>query len=300
VGVELREVAEPHERAADLAERLTAHRMLGWYADPLVARAAAESLVESLMTRSTVADLVGEDAVVGWVWLLADADAVEVLDSRLDRPESAPELLDAIVARAAATGLPLVRAAVVPGDAGREALVAAGEFATTSTTMLLGVFDRDLPEPTGVRLDPMTAEEFAVFDASLRTSYVEARIAAGDSPERAARVAEEQLGRLLPTGRASEHQHFFTARASDRPVGHLWLHTGRPMVFVDDVEVRPDLRGQGYGRAIMQLAALWAQQRAAHAIGLNVFSHNTMARDLYERLGYRVTERHGQLAVTPR
>jgi ribosomal protein S18 acetylase RimI-like enzyme len=66
------------------------------------------------------------------------------------------------------------------------------------------------------------------------------------------------------------------------------------------VEVRPDLRGQGYGRAIMQLAALWAQQRAAHAIGLNVFSHNTMARDLYERLGYRVTERHGQLAVTPR
>ena len=61
-------------------------------------------------------------------------------------------------------------------------------------------------------------------------------------------------------------------------------------MFVYDVVVEEAHRGRGYGSGLMRAGALWAQQRGAHAIGLNVFGHNHRARTVYDRLGYLVTE----------
>ncbi|MDN3905792.1 GNAT family N-acetyltransferase [Arthrobacter sp. YD2] len=56
--------------------------------------------------------------------------------------------------------------------------------------------------------------------------------------------------------------------------------------WVSDIEIHEDHRGKGYGRAAMQLAEVAAAEQGAATLGLNVFGYNTVARDLYESLGY--------------
>jgi ribosomal protein S18 acetylase RimI-like enzyme len=55
---------------------------------------------------------------------------------------------------------------------------------------------------------------------------------------------------------------------------------------VYDVEVRPEHRRAGHGRAIMLAAEDVARAEGAESIALNVFGHNHAARALYEDLGY--------------
>lgn len=60
-------------------------------------------------------------------------------------------------------------------------------------------------------------------------------------------------------------------------------------VMVDGIAVRPDLRGQGIGQAL--LAALSAKARASgsRALCLDVADSNLRAQALYARLGFRPT-----------
>jgi len=59
--------------------------------------------------------------------------------------------------------------------------------------------------------------------------------------------------------------------------------------WVWDVVIDPEHRGQGYGRAAMQLAETYAHARGARTLGLSVFGFNSAARGLYESLGYETT-----------
>jgi len=63
----------------------------------------------------------------------------------------------------------------------------------------------------------------------------------------------------------------------------------RDMAWVNDVEVDPEYRGRGYGRAAMLLAEREARVRGMTSLGLNVHGQNTVARSLYDSLGYQVT-----------
>ena len=69
---------------------------------------------------------------------------------------------------------------------------------------------------------------------------------------------------------------------------------GRPLSgppgtwFVFDVEIDEAHRGRGLGREAMRLAEEWTRARGGTRVGLNVFGPNTVARTLYDSLGYRV------------
>ena len=81
--------------------------------------------------------------------------------------------------------------------------------------------------------------------------------------------------------------------AGDEPVGTLWLAVPGPddptMAWVYDIEIEPAYRGRGYGRAAMLLAEAEARARGMASIGLNVHGQNTVARSLYDSLGYATT-----------
>ncbi len=53
--------------------------------------------------------------------------------------------------------------------------------------------------------------------------------------------------------------------------------------------IDPAHRGRGLGRAAMVLAEEAARSQGASELGLNVFGPNTVARRLYESLGYETT-----------
>jgi ribosomal protein S18 acetylase RimI-like enzyme len=85
----------------------------------------------------------------------------------------------------------------------------------------------------------------------------------------------------------------FRLVAGEELVGWLWLAVpqgdGNPsMAWVNDVEIDAAFRGRGYGRRAMLLAEQEARARGMTSIGLNVHGHNTVARALYDSLGYEV------------
>jgi ribosomal protein S18 acetylase RimI-like enzyme len=147
---------------------------------------------------------------------------------------------------------------------------------------------------SAVELRPMTEREYADWYPRAVSEYAEGHIKAGSMPaDRAHEMAAKQFAELLPAGLATSAHHLLVAEAQGEPVGVLWLNiptegTG-VNAFVYDVEVRPEQRGKGYGRAMMVGAERYSLGHGAATIKLHVFGDNTVARSLYESLGYVTT-----------
>ncbi|ARJ04469.1 hypothetical protein GCM10010988_32550 [Cnuibacter physcomitrellae] len=150
----------------------------------------------------------------------------------------------------------------------------------------------------GTALRPMPEDALAEWRANAEAHYLAERIAAGDTPEYAAKRVS-QSREYFPDGRPAEGQLVFQVVERDEGsgretvVGALWIGLLEPEQptawWVLDVEIDEEHRGKGYGRAAMRLAEEEARARGGDRIGLNVFGPNTVARSLYDSLGYRVT-----------
>ncbi len=145
----------------------------------------------------------------------------------------------------------------------------------------------------GLRVEPMTDAELASYLQGSLEGYVRQRVdLGGELPELARRIAQEQYAEFFPDGVPAEGHVLFTGSDADTAatVGRLWLHARHDgagtSVWVYDVEVDEDRRGQSWGRALMTYAEQWSRERGAAEIGLNVFGGNTAARRLYTSLGY--------------
>lgn len=144
-----------------------------------------------------------------------------------------------------------------------------------------------------IYLRPMTEDELGGWMKEQQLGYIEERIRAGEHPEEANRIAAEQYATLFPEGKPAAGHFLSRVMEDDKPVGYLWIGprtTDQPDSFwVWDVAIDEPYRGGGRGRAAMLLAEEQARTAGATQIGLNVFGHNTVARHLYEALGYETT-----------
>jgi GNAT superfamily N-acetyltransferase len=59
---------------------------------------------------------------------------------------------------------------------------------------------------------------------------------------------------------------------------------------LDELYVRPDLRGQRFGHAMLEAACSLARERGAEALEINVDGEDVDARRFYERHGFTNTE----------
>ncbi len=81
------------------------------------------------------------------------------------------------------------------------------------------------------------------------------------------------------------------AFANEEPVGFAvyffnfstWL--GRPGLYLEDLFVRPETRGRGYGRALLQRLAEIAQDRGCGRMEWAVLDWNEPAIQFYRKLG---------------
>jgi ribosomal protein S18 acetylase RimI-like enzyme len=145
-----------------------------------------------------------------------------------------------------------------------------------------------------VRLRPVTREEFEAWLPRQLAAYAELIAASGAMPAKAARQqAEQDTGRYFSRGFATPGHFVFRIMAAGVPVGWLWLGVPGPnpdprMAWVFEIEIEAAFRGHGYGRAAMELAEAEARSRGMTSLGLNVHGQNTVARSLYESMGYDV------------
>ena len=80
--------------------------------------------------------------------------------------------------------------------------------------------------------------------------------------------------------------------------GHLWLteerdaFSGLGRLWVLTVAVVAKYRSRGWGRLLMARAIEEAHGRKIAAVGLSVAADNTVARKLYEEMGFEATRLH--------
>jgi GNAT superfamily N-acetyltransferase len=80
-------------------------------------------------------------------------------------------------------------------------------------------------------------------------------------------------------------------RFEGRPVGFaLFFHTfstflGRPGIYVEDLFVRPESRGRGFGKALLAAVARIARQRRCGRLEWSVLDWNTPAIRFYRSIG---------------
>jgi ribosomal protein S18 acetylase RimI-like enzyme len=144
-----------------------------------------------------------------------------------------------------------------------------------------------------VSIEEMTEQEYGRWCAAAARTFAKAQVEAGNWPAGdALRQAEERTARLLPEGRATPGMLFLSGVTPDGTrVGGLWIHErpGDPRTaFLYLVEVYPEYRSSGYGRALLAAGERFLRGRGVSALELNVFGANKAAVGLYDSSGYRV------------
>ena len=90
--------------------------------------------------------------------------------------------------------------------------------------------------------------------------------------------------------------HVLIARENDEAVGFAiyffnfstWL--GRPGLYLEDLFVRPEVRGRGYGRALLVRLAQVARERGCGRMEWAVLDWNEPAIGFYKKLGAKPME----------
>jgi ribosomal protein S18 acetylase RimI-like enzyme len=141
----------------------------------------------------------------------------------------------------------------------------------------------------------MTEPEYFAYVEESIPAYAADKVACGQwSQEESLDLSKKSFDELLPQGRTTPGNHFFTLLDSESvAVGMLWIavqdRAGQQIAYVYDVNIRPEHRRQGH--ATRAFAALEDEARALglSGIALHVFGHNSSAQALYAKLGYHTT-----------
>jgi GNAT superfamily N-acetyltransferase len=146
-----------------------------------------------------------------------------------------------------------------------------------------------------VRLDPMSAVEYAAWRERAVAYYADDHVAAGNWPrDEALARSEAEFDRYLPAGTSTPENWLWTIRDQDGAgAGILWVarSTQKPdMAFIYDITIADERQGHGLGSATLRWLDDWAREHGFASIGLHVFAFNHGARRLYQRMGYVETD----------
>ena len=148
-----------------------------------------------------------------------------------------------------------------------------------------------------IELRPMTASEYSNYIRVAVPSYADEKMKGENlSREQADDVARESFAKLLPDGITSQDQFLRTIvdLSTGKAIGTLWYARKlmpRPHVWIYDFIVDENLRGRGVGAEALRLLDAEVRSLGISSIGLHVFGHNESAAGLYEKTGFRTTNR---------
>lgn len=146
-----------------------------------------------------------------------------------------------------------------------------------------------------VKFAELDEEEYSKWLKHAIEDYAQEKAKAGNfKKENALESSRKEFEGLLPKGRFSEDNYLYTIQDQEthRNVGVIWFKTkveDPKAAFIYDIEIKEDLRGNGYGAAALLLLEQEVKKFGKSKISLHVFGHNANAIRLYERLGYATT-----------
>lgn len=142
------------------------------------------------------------------------------------------------------------------------------------------------------KLVPMTQTEYEAFFEHLVEEYAKDNVRAGYWHEsEALEKSRKETEGLMPQGLHTANTYLYTVYDGDQAVGVIWMRANvdRPIKngFIFDLEIKEEFRGKGYGKQAMLLIEEKARELGLKSINLHVFASNTVARNLYESIGYQ-------------
>lgn len=149
--------------------------------------------------------------------------------------------------------------------------------------------------PPVVTLRPMTEAEYEAYVPHATETYA-LDLARNNlvSEEEGWARSRRSFDTELPDGFHTADQRLFIAEDVERRlVGYLWI-ARKPetdTLFIYDIEVVAERRGEGFGRSLMELVEVEGRAMGLGRIELNVHADNEVARSLYESAGYREMRR---------
>jgi GNAT superfamily N-acetyltransferase len=142
-------------------------------------------------------------------------------------------------------------------------------------------------------LRPLEAAAFPGWIREQSQGYIAHRMQAGDDRAVAEAKAAETNEKYFPGDRPATGHAIYRVVADAREVGVLWLGPHPDglsgVAWVWNIEIVESERGKGLGRATMLAAESAARDEGYTDLALNVFGFNTVARSLYESMGYQTT-----------
>jgi GNAT superfamily N-acetyltransferase len=142
---------------------------------------------------------------------------------------------------------------------------------------------------SSLELREKSAEDLRTWLAGMWDIYREELIDAGNSPEEAESNIERNRSQLFVGDDLAEGQFIFDVLRGDEKIGTLWLgiRSGSDW-WIYDIIVDEEHRGTGLGRPTLRAAEEYVLAHGGTRLGLNVFGPNTVARHLYDAVGYEV------------
>ncbi len=144
----------------------------------------------------------------------------------------------------------------------------------------------------------MTQAEYDAYTESPAKALAEAFAVGSDAnPTVTLEKARAHIATLLTAGLQTPGHHFRTIAVDGATAGHVWFHEqlaqDPPQLYLYDIAVLEERRGQGLGTLVMAALEAEAAVVGASRIMLSVFFSNPGAIRLYRRLGYVKSERGG-------
>lgn len=102
--------------------------------------------------------------------------------------------------------------------------------------------------------------------------------------------AEGHVKKFIPEGIHTPGHHFMHIIANGDKIGTLWIEIrtkGTTEAYLWDIFIENGYRGKGYGKDAMVKLDEFVKEKGAIKISLNVFGFNTVARSLYQKMGYQ-------------
>lgn len=140
----------------------------------------------------------------------------------------------------------------------------------------------------------MNEEEFKRYISYAIEDYAKDKIASGNwNEDEAIDLSIKSFEEELPKGEKTENNYMFSIFHNDILIGMIWFLQKSPATpnegFIYDFVIFEHYQGKGYGKKAMKEVEIIAKELGINKIGLHVFGHNKIARGLYEKMGYEIT-----------
>lgn len=148
-----------------------------------------------------------------------------------------------------------------------------------------------------ITLVQMDETGFQFFWNQSTRDYAEDKVKAGAwDAETALTLSEEAMTRFLPEGLRTEGAYLYSVKETEggAQAGYIWFNVTEGQMgreaFIYDIYIFEPFQGKGYGKQALLALDEKAREMGVGKIGLHVFGQNTRAYELYQKMGYLVTD----------